>query len=113
MIFYFFVVVIVSKVFFRAQSLPQILNIFEAIFTNCTITGETFSLIGKTVWFILPGVLYEIFEYKNDDVMTIFSWPKGARRAVLLAFFSLILFSAVLGPNAGSGGGREFVYFQF
>lgn len=107
-IIFFFHLVCLGWLLFRAQSLQQVAAMLKSL---AMIPGD---ISGKEAWLpslkamtvILPLLIIQSIQYAKKDLLCIFR----AHWAVQGAFYFLILF---LSMTLGADGGKEFIYFQF
>ena len=107
-IIFFFHVVIIGWLFFRAQYVTDALSMMHAVFFNFKIEpgldiAKNLQLFIGFTWLL---VLVQWFQYKRDDLMVIYR----AHPILKTVFYSV---TALLIIIFGAMGGNEFIYFQF
>lgn len=101
-----FQMVCVTWLFFRADSVPQALGFFGALFGSYAPSSVTALGFGLLAFFALPMLLYEAWVERRGDLFAITSvhWVWRVALYTVIAFF-LLWFPAPV-PS-------EFIYFQF
>jgi alginate O-acetyltransferase complex protein AlgI len=107
-IIFFFHLICLGWLFFRAQSFTQIVQMLQALFHLChplEIKALLMGVVGimSIIWFLL---VMQVFQFIKKDLVFIF---KEHWLAQGLVYFMMIFLIFVF----GAGGGKEFIYFQF
>jgi len=106
-IIFFFQLVCLGWVFFRAESLHQAgLMLRSLICFRFQAVGALYqTTVGliSAVWFL---VAMEIMQYRNNDQLAVFKWHWLLQGII----YSFIIFMII---TNGSDGAKEFIYFQF
>lgn len=105
-ILFFFQLICIGWIFFRAQTGQQILAMLYATFTSFSFSLEAQQMIFQAVWFICPLLLIHFFEYKAGDINFITRWPPLVQQTIYFIILLLLI-------SGGAAGGRQFIYFQF
>jgi D-alanyl-lipoteichoic acid acyltransferase DltB (MBOAT superfamily) len=107
-IIFFFHVICLGWLLFRAQSLQQIGQMLQGLVSNFHVSSGIESLPGgfKSMQIIWVLLIIQIVQFVKKDNMFIF------KKHWLLqgAFYFMIIFLTI---TFGAGGGKEFIYFQF
>ena len=107
-IIFFFHLICLGWLFFRAGSLTQITEMLYAIFMKFhAISGLGLrESLEKIVFFTFLLLIVQLFQNTKKDLMTVLKAPVIARALFyLLCFYALTIF--------GDTGAKEFIYFQF
>lgn len=107
-IVFFFHLVCLGWLFFRAESLTQALHMIQALAFNFRL-DSIFSLsdvLKSLIFFTFLLIIAQIYEYRKNDLLAIFQ----LRPAVQMAAYLVILYAILL---LGVTTGEEFIYFQF
>ncbi len=101
---FFFHLVCLGWLIFRAKSMDQIFSMLGSLIFNFKITPgiNLFSIIGLT-WFLLA---VEFGQFIKNDLMVIYKSNILLKAAIYVTCYYLIIISGV-------SGGKEFIYFQF
>jgi D-alanyl-lipoteichoic acid acyltransferase DltB (MBOAT superfamily) len=107
-VIFFFHLVCLGWLMFRAQSLNQLVDMLKAIAFNFNLANAvsiTSALIGLGffIWFLL---LVQLKQYFSNDLMAVYKGNPVFKAAFYVVCFYLILIWGVT-------GGKEFIYFQF
>ena len=105
-IVFFFHLVCITWVFFRAQSIGDAFHILHAVVWRFDPSPALLAIIIDLVRFAGPMVLLHYVEYRRDDPdwLSRVHWiPQG------FVYAAIILLMIVFGVT----GGNEFIYFQF
>lgn len=105
-VIFFFHLVALGWLFFRSQSLDQIVQMVHALFFGLNPTFDLFMIFVQFCFFISIPVMVQIFQYFRNDLMVILKQPGLIRGGFYLIILLVILVS-------GTKGGNEFIYFQF
>jgi len=92
-------------IFFRAQSLHEIVFSYQQILTNFTISQDAVQVFLRTMFYVTPLLLVEALQFKKNDLSSLVRFPAPIR----YGFFYAGLYLLVL---HGTRGGA-FIYFQF
>lgn len=103
---FFFQFICLGWLFFRANSISQVLELTTSIFNNFyydpIISIPLITLISSTIVLIT----IQIFQYKSNDLLFLLKLKPAYQIAIyLFIFYSLILHGVI--------AGQEFIYFQF
>lgn len=103
-ILFFFHLVCLGWLLFRAESLTQVYQMLKAVLINFDLlSGIGLKTLLSTIWLL---VILEYFSYKRDDIDLVLKFPLWARSMIyVIIYFSLLIY--------GARDGREFIYFQF
>ena len=107
-IVFFFNLVCLGWLFFRADSLTQAFSMLGSLFCNFqfSLSSLTVSILVKTLFFTAILLVVNIWQYKRDDLFVIFrAKPLFQVSLYLIIFYSLLLFRVVTSES--------FIYFQF
>ncbi|MBF0253335.1 MAG: MBOAT family protein [Candidatus Omnitrophica bacterium] len=104
----FFHIVCIGWLLFRAKSLHQAYEMFLSILHVRNITNIIPSIltIRSLIVFLFPLIIFEYIQYKRKDLYWTFK-NKWFTQAFVYAFLIFLFITF------GSGGGNEFIYFQF
>jgi D-alanyl-lipoteichoic acid acyltransferase DltB (MBOAT superfamily) len=105
---FFFHLICVSWILFRARSLTQAYGMFVSLAANFDIAGSPglWRTVLSTVLLLWLLLLVQCFQYRKDDLMAVFRWPPLARGVYyFILYYSLVVY--------GVQGAYEFIYFQF
>lgn len=107
-IIFFFHVVIVGWLFFRARSVSDALVMMKAIFTNfkwdpSLDIGFNLTLFIGFTWIL---IVVQFFQYKQNDLMVVYK----AHPVVRTLFYVVTMLHLII---FGVTDGSEFIYFQF
>ena len=103
---WFFHIVCLTWLFFRADNLPQAWDMLVLIFTEQNITPLSRYGLSMLAFFTLPLMIYEVWLDQKHTLRRLETSPWGWRAAIYCYFvFMLILFPP---PVFG-----QFIYFQF
>ncbi|MDO8281278.1 MAG: MBOAT family O-acyltransferase [Thermodesulfovibrionia bacterium] len=112
-IIFFFQVICVGWLIFRARSISQVLEMLNSLFFNFSITPDVIHMLFYFIFFIFFLLTIQIFQYIYDDLMVVLKWPTYAKTSFVLIISYLFIYVMALGEDALIGGGRDFIYFQF
>lgn len=106
-IIFFFHLVCLGWLFFRAESFAQIVQMLNSFIQHFHIMDNIIgSMSANLCFYILILVIVQWFQYRKNDLMLIFRLSKPAKVIFyLVCFYSLMLY--------GVTGAKEFIYFQF
>jgi len=107
-IVFFFHLMCIGWLIFRAQSITQAINMLHGLILNFQFThvAELKDMVIRMVFFLWLLLTLQLFQYRKNDLMFIFKMPNFIR-----GIFYLIIFLSIV--IAGARGGQEFIYFQF
>jgi len=105
-IIFFFHLVVLGWLFFRAQSFGQIVNMLQALMFNFRFNQQDLSLWIKSAGFVLPLLAIQIWQFKSNDLIILFK-QHWLLKTIVYAFLTYL----VLGW--GIMKTEEFIYFQF
>jgi D-alanyl-lipoteichoic acid acyltransferase DltB (MBOAT superfamily) len=103
---FFFHIICLGWLFFRAQSFGQIHDMMLALWHfpySFQSSGEDYF---KFVMIIIPILIVQIFQWRKDDLLFLFHLPSLAK-TVIYAFMTYLIF------GWGVTQSHEFIYFQF
>jgi alginate O-acetyltransferase complex protein AlgI len=92
--------------FFRAQSMAQILKMIESILFNFRATGANLSDLLKILFFSALAITIQVFQFWKNDPMIILKTNALTRTVFYLLCYCLLL-------TFGVAGHQKFIYFQF
>ena len=102
---------ILSMLLFRAENWTHVQEMLRALFSGFELMPEFFPILRWYLVLWVPYRLYEIWQYRQDDILLILKQPGWLRMALYLMFvvwsYIIYLFAASV-PVA-----EEFIYFQF
>jgi len=107
-VFFFFQLVCLGWLIFRARSFDQILEMLEALLFNFRIVTGTGSLnlFIKLLFFIWLLTVVQLMQYIKHDLMIVYKKEVLFKTVFyIVCYYLLILY--------GVTGGNEFIYFQF
>jgi D-alanyl-lipoteichoic acid acyltransferase DltB (MBOAT superfamily) len=101
-----FCAVAVGWVFFRAEDMPHAVRLLGALGGSWTFAQPEIVYLRTLAFFLIPFLAIEVVRSvrKSDNALVDAVWPVRAAVYVVV-FYLLVLY--------GSGGGTEFIYFQF
>jgi D-alanyl-lipoteichoic acid acyltransferase DltB (MBOAT superfamily) len=105
-IVFFFQLVCVGWLIFRAQSIEQIGAMLHALFFNFGVPELSLNAYLCVLLSILTLSTFQSFQYVKNDLLFLLKWPWAIRAIVFITMFYLLIFY-------GATGGQEFIYFQF
>ena len=107
-IVFFFHLVCLGWLIFRAQSLSQIYTMLKTIaFIHRPIfTNDTIYMSAKLIFFTLPLIIIQIMQYKKNTLF-VFSKSNIFVRATFYCTYLLLIIIF------GVTGAQKFIYFQF
>ncbi|MCR4337129.1 MAG: MBOAT family protein [Candidatus Omnitrophica bacterium] len=104
-VIFFFHLVCLGWLFFRAPNLSQALDMLTSVLT--AFHWPTFqNLLDAGLFFILALLLVQILQYRQKNLLFIFEYPAWIRGTFYFVIWVLIL-------TFGVTGGKAFIYFQF
>jgi len=110
-IIFFFNLICIGWLFFRAGSMAQAIDMLKAIVAIRPVAGQGFTYfptvympqLFKLLWLLL---VVQFFQYIKNDLLVVLRWPVWIRVAFYLCmFYSMMLY--------GVHEGGDFIYFQF
>ena len=109
-----FHLVCIGWIFFRAASLTQAFGMLIALtaFDPAAFTGMM-PLMLQFVYLVFFLLLFQIWQFRTNDLTFILKWRPQAKFAAALTAFYLYLYMEILVNSVNRGGPREFIYFQF
>jgi D-alanyl-lipoteichoic acid acyltransferase DltB (MBOAT superfamily) len=106
-VLFFFQLICIGWLLFRAQSMAQAFNMFRAIVFNLSLDPQAIKYyilyILFIVWFLL---LVQITQWKKNKIPVVREWPIQVKFYMYLLMFYLMVIW-------GHYGAKEFIYFQF
>jgi len=112
-VLFFFHLVCIGWIFFRAETVGQAVLMMKALITNPSPIpgwGNDFLYI---LFFTVPLLTYQVMKSIKKDLFLFMSWSGIRKTVFVLIAVYLCLYVLFLGQNATIGGGSEFIYFQF
>jgi len=107
-IIFFFHLVCLGWLIFKAGSLMQVQQMLKAVICNFRFAWpDTLQITAlKLLFFIGPLLIIQLIQYRKSDLLFILKVPPLSRAIFYyVCFYLLVLF--------GVNGGKEFIYFQF
>lgn len=106
-VIFFFHLICIGWLLFRAQSMTQVYHMLHSLLFNFRFDyGIGINdMIIKTVLYSSILLIVQLMQYWKDDLMAIYKW----RPAYVAAFHAIIFYLITM----YSSGGAEFIYFQF
>ncbi|MBN1763794.1 MAG: MBOAT family protein [Sedimentisphaerales bacterium] len=107
-VIFFFHVICLGWLIFRAQSLTQLSQMLQCLFTHFDIANFPEYAVALKQLCIYASLLFiiQIFQYKKDDLLVLFRMKPAFQAALYtFMFYCLLLLGAV--------SSAEFIYFQF
>lgn len=101
----FFHIIVFTWYFFRAESLDHVIIIFQALVFNFNPSADP-ELTNKLAFFILPLLIFQLFQVISKDQLFLFKVPIILRAVSYVIIFYLI---TIFGVNHA----QDFIYFQF
>ncbi len=106
-IIFFFHLICLGWLIFRAQSLTQIVSILQGIFGNFQlITGWENLIRTRFIMFVWLLLAIQYLQYRKDDLLAVLKLPALIRGVIYFIIYYLIMVYGV-------EGGKEFIYFVF
>lgn len=107
-VFFFFQLICLGWLIFRAQNLEQIYQMLQGLISNFRIVPGIRLRIDSLyfLFFSLSVVLVQIMQFWKNDLLVIHKSNKLMRISFCYAIFLMIIIFAVFGEN-------KFIYFQF
>ncbi|MGH9383129.1 MAG: MBOAT family O-acyltransferase [Vicinamibacterales bacterium] len=103
---FFFQLVCVGWLFFRAESMSQAWEMLAAVVRMVDAPFAVTGTLARLAFFIVPIALVEWYQYRKQDALALYYLPVPVRGTYYLAIVLLIV-------SAGVHAGNEFIYFQF
>lgn len=105
-VIFFFHLVCLGWLVFRARSMTQAFNMIHSLFFNFSITSINIIEIKKLVFYLWFLILLDVISYKSKDLDILVKLPAFIRvNAWLYIIYSIIIMGVLYG--------KEFIYFQF
>jgi D-alanyl-lipoteichoic acid acyltransferase DltB (MBOAT superfamily) len=101
-----FILTLIGWVIFRASSAHQIFYMLSKIFTGWTWTLDSLDLLHRLLFFSLPLVVIQIYQFIKRDLLALANLHPVVR-ILLYAYFIIWIF--IFGVREAA----EFIYFQF
>jgi D-alanyl-lipoteichoic acid acyltransferase DltB (MBOAT superfamily) len=107
-VIFFFHLICLGWLFFRAQSITQAFQMLHSLLFNFTFTRHLglLSSLGGIFWAICFLLFIQIFQFAKKDLLVVFRWNWFLQG---VTYFIILFFLATF----GAGVGKEFIYFQF
>jgi len=107
-VIFFFHLVCLGWLIFRAQSMEQVFQMLYGLVFNFHIAKGlglyvAFNGIITTIWLLL---IIQLLQFLRKDLLVIFKWHWLVQVFVYFMIYFLLI-------NYGASGGKEFIYFQF
>ncbi len=104
-VMFFFQLVCLGWLIFRAESMLQVAQMLSAIFKQPFSAGVA-PLVKELIFFIFLLLVIQVIQYRRDDLLIVLKWKTMVRAIIyFICFYSFMFW--------GVEGGKEFVYFQF
>ncbi len=104
--FFFFNLVAISWLFFRAESIGQIGDMMFLVVTDFTVTKFTIYGFAAILFFTMPLMLFEYWTERSGNLLVLLE----ARWGVRFVSYSYFIVMLIVFPPLIS---QEFIYFQF
>lgn len=105
-VFIMFQLTCIGWLLFRAESIGQVRQMVERLFTNFEITPLVISSVAMMIFYILPLVLYELWLERQGDLLALLRTRWWVRGLVYGYCILMLWFFPAMGQH-------EFIYFQF
>lgn len=105
-VFFFFHLVCLGWLFFRADSCAQVFEMFSALGSGFHSLSRNTPELRSLLFYSLPLILIQCWQYRKNDLMIIREWPPYVRFSVLFILLNLMIFLSSIKSS-------EFIYFQF
>jgi len=105
---FFFHLICIGWIFFRASSLDSAISLLQALFAGGTfaIDAGVSDILAKIIPFMPVALAVDLYERKTDDLLSVTSWPLAARVfTYLLLFYEFVIF--------GVNNAQSFIYTKF
>ena len=106
---FFFHVMCLGWLLFRAESVAQVFQMLSSMFpTGLPSISAAVQTIGfKLVFFTCILIIIEAYQYRKNDLMALYKSNHLVAKALIyyLCFYAMMIY--------GVRGGKEFIYFQF
>jgi D-alanyl-lipoteichoic acid acyltransferase DltB (MBOAT superfamily) len=104
--FFFFNLIAISWLFFRAESIGQIGDMMILVFTDFTVTAFTLYGAATILFFVMPLMLLEYWTERSENMLVLLE-ANWKLRFIVYSYFigMLIIFPPLIS--------QEFIYFQF
>jgi len=112
-VIFFFHLICMGWLIFRAQSITQVLDMLYSLFFNFSFSPDLLDMGLYLLFFISVLIFIQLIQYVKDDLMIVMKWPAYRRTILVLVIVYLFLYVMTLSEEALIGGGSEFIYFQF
>ena len=112
-VLFFFQLVCVGWLIFRAQSMSQFFYMVNGLFFNFSFPVNFSESLFYLMFFVTFLIAIQLFQYFKNDLMIVMKSPTYCRVAFALTIVCLCLYVVIFGKESGIGGGSEFIYFQF
>ena len=103
---FFFHLVCISWLLFRAESMDQVWQMLAVVFTDFTLTSLCYYMAGMLLFFVTPILVLEYWIEKSGDLLKPIN-SHWSLRTLLYTYFALMLW--VFPPLSK----QVFIYFQF
>ena len=101
----FFQLTCLGWIFFRAESINDVCQLFTQLIFNFSFSDDTFGMLGLILFFVFPIFLYEVWDEKKK-----FNSFKDRSSSSLLIFSNYCFLMIVLFKAPSF---QDFIYFQF
>ena len=112
-VFFFFNLVSLGWLLFRAQSMSQVFSMFKSILFNFNITPGFIICLREISYFIAFLLFIQIIQYVKKDLLIVMKWPKFGKICFALAMILLYLGNIIFGRSPWLENPTPFIYFQF
>jgi len=100
-----FHIILISWVFFRAETLGYALEMLNRLITHFSYSDQTIGMMWLLVFYVTPIFIYEIWNQKQK-----FNTFEERSTGSLAVFFNYCFFMILVFPAPSH---QEFIYFQF
>ncbi len=110
---FFFHLVCIGWLLFRADSVDQIPLLLYQLFFNFSLPLTYMKSILYLSFFTVLLVSFQIVQYYKKDLMIFLKWSYSVKWVFVLGILALNIYVIIFSQNANIGGGSDFIYFQF
>lgn len=105
---FFFNLICLGWLVFRAKSMSQVFSMLHSLIFNFHFIPDAGleRIALKMAFYLWILAIMQLLQYRTNDRMVVFRWPKLARYAFYSIILLLMMVFGVLGQN-------QFIYFQF
>ncbi len=112
-IMFFFHLMCLGWLIFRAQSTSQICSMLHSLFVNFLIPIDFSRQVFSLLYFVSFLIAIQIVQYFRNDLLFIMKERLHVKMAFVVIIVCLSFYVIIFGKNSSIGGGSEFIYFQF